>query len=410
MKTTTKVLLRLLFCVPIAVVGFCYIVVGVGDDSFCLNLLVKTMGTSDVVICEITVLGAYTLFIAAVVAFALWPLWRKKLPKNDGITGAANVVIAVSLCGALLYMSSPQSAVAQQPTVKSVIVSIEKPGQAVSGQGMPASLAPEEQQAVDDAVGAALANFPNGFNRNGGVYQVGIKVTLIACLIYITVVVIVAIGGYIIYKKVKKFCLKLKKKVKDQQEDPDEGTNTTNKAMFRLPSSGLGASITEYAALFNAGYIPQTPEDEIDCGCGPANAILYYTVSRNTLAESGGSMPISAYRPQNPVDEEDYLVRHGLSTNNTVNSYSFNRQNTTNALTQIVLDKDQQGITVTSGETNTVTTAVYWSTNLVNWEILPLSRMKVPILEGTNEVRVILEDGITGNWRPQVFYKLRVVQ
>ena len=408
MKTKTNVLLRLALCAPAAVVGFLALLGG--KDSYFLKKVASTLHTTNETPMQIAVLGMYALLLMGVCAFAFYPLWRKKRPKNDGITRAANLVIAVSVSGALLYLPS-QSMAGQQVSAKTVAVSVEKQGKVVAlDDGV--SLTTEEQQAVDAAVNSVLATFPKGFTQNqNGSYEIGINMTILACVIVVVVIVLVIAGAVYIYYKVKKWCSNINDNIKKKQTDPDDSTNSANRSvMFKLQSNGAESVATEYAAFLYPNPPTNYPSDlPTQTNCSGPNVVLSYSISQTLLADGAGSIPIMVSRPTKIVDEDEYLIRHGLGTNYSQNSWSVNRQSTNAAPPQIALNGDT--LTVNPWGTNAmVTVYVQGTTNLINWETLPFSRLSVPLLTGTNVVHVIVEDAVTSFCVPYKFYRLRIVQ
>ncbi len=399
MKTTTIVLIRLVLSVPAIILGFCWLV-SCGENSMFLNQVLNIFSISSGVMMYVAIFSMFSLFLLAAFIFSLLPLWRKKLPKNDGTTRIVHLIIAVSVSSALLYL--PTRAIAQQQVVEKTMV-VERPGQVVTTDET--ALTAEEQQAVDAAVNAAMAMFPAGFSQDDNGYKYETKINLITCVVIIVIVVLIICGSVYIYYKVKKFCNKIFPRVREKQGEDER----TNAAPLSIKFNLAGEGVTEYAASFNTGVYLFLNSEQVatncECySCGSAPVLIQYTVNQESAAK-GGLIPITISSSQS-VYEDDYLVRHGLGTNNLLTSLAANRQ-PTNTLDEILLNEN--GITVMPGATNLVTTEIYWSTNLAYWEILPMSRLTVP-LSGTNAVHVTLEDGVTADNLPVKFYRVLVAK
>ena len=398
-------------CLPAVLFMFCWMVSD-GEDSFFLKWVANAMSTSSLIVIEVTVLGTFALFVIAALAFALRPWWRKKLAKNDGISRTANLIIAICVSGTLLYL--PSQAMAGQQATKKVAISLEKSGKVVAiDKAALASLTAENRQAVDTAVNAALARFPAGFDRSGDVYKIETRVAIGTCIIIVVVIVAVGAGGYYIYVKIREFCAGLNKNVKQKQEDPDE-TNSTKSVMFKLLGKSVADGPTEYAASFcSTKSVPLPPLVDPNCGCytsAPALVILEYTVSQEIVA--GGSLiPITVHRPKRLIDEDEFLIRHGLGTNNDMSTYySVSRDPTPEPLKEITFDQNLGAIAVTLGTSSTITTEIMWSTNLVNWEALPFSRMSVSLSSGSDVVRIVMEDALASYRVPKKYYKVQIIK
>ncbi|HEY4499494.1 MAG TPA: hypothetical protein VJH94_05595 [Candidatus Paceibacterota bacterium] len=370
-----------------------------GDDPVFLHWMVKVFRTTSEAVLPKIVLGMYILAVAGTGLLVVLCCTRKKRG-SGGAGGVARMVIAFLVSIAILCL--PSEATAGQVTMN-VMVTVEKQGGIFAlNETTRQFLTAEEQQAIDATVDAVVAGFPNGFTLVGDEYQYQTRVTLLACIAIVIVIVLVIAGGIYVYYKVKEFCKKLGPKVREKQEDED-GTNSTRSVTF-VPPRGTRSEMSEFAASFNGGFTRPLTNDLPDCGCGPAPVILRYTLTPSVVP---GLISLEPSPPMRPVYEDEYRMRHGLSTNIEELSFSVNGIGTTNPIPQIVLNRGT--ISLNLGVTNTVTTEMLWSTNQTDWMAIPLSRMSVP-LSDARPVHVTFEDRLTGDCDQKKFYRLRVIQ